>query len=225
MINAHRRSAFSVFFLAAALTLSISTGSNARAEKSSARAGNKAINEPRTRIGGASGDGDAAAAKYFTDTELVDQDGRPHRFYSDLIRGKKVLINFAFTSCKGVCPTMTANLARARSLLERGGDKDVTLLTITVDPVNDTPQVLKPFARKFNAGAGWYFLTGTPANVTAVLKRLGGFAGKPEEHSTTLLIGDARTGIWMKSIATERPETIAYLVNHLNDKLDIVENR
>ena len=68
-------------------------------------------------------------------------------------------------------------------------------------------------------------LTGTPANVTAVLKRLGGFAGKPEEHTTTLLIGDARTGIWMKSIATERPETIAYLVNHLNDKLDIVENR
>jgi protein SCO1 len=205
-------------FMAAALSASLALSGGSSAEE-------KGGGDPRTRLGGASTEADAAAAKYFTDTEVLDQDGHPHRFYTDLIRGRKVLINFAFTSCKGVCPTMTANLSRVRSLLGSRVGKDITILTITVDPVNDTPQALKRYAQQFKAGAGWYFLTGTPENVGRVLKRLGGFAPKPDEHTTTLLIGDAATGVWMKSIATERPETIVYLVNHLNDEREIVENR
>ena len=184
-----------------------------------AEAERRAADAERTKIGGATGDADAAAAKYFTDTELVDQDGRPRRFYRDLIRGRKVLINFAFTACKGVCPVMTANLARVRTLLGARVGKEVTLLTITVDPVNDTPRTLKQFAAKHGAGPGWYFLTGTPENVSSVLKRLGGLAAKPEEHASILLIGDAVTGTWVKSMATERPETIVYLLDHLDAEL------
>ena len=160
---------------------------------------------------------DAAAAKYFTNTELIDQDGTPHRLYQDLLRGKKVLINFAFTSCKGVCPTMTQNLARVQKLLGKRVGKEITMITITVDPVNDTPAVLKAFAAKFQAGPGWYFLTGTPENVNLVLKRLGGAVKDPGEHTSTLLVGDTRTSTWLKTIATERPETIVHLVDHLND--------
>lgn len=182
----------------------------------SAPAGDKAHPAERTKIGGLTPAEDAAAEQYFTNTELVDQDGRTRRFYADLLRGRKVLINFAFTSCSGVCPVMTANLARAQELLQKRGER-VTILTITVDPENDTPPVLKRFAQKFKAGAGWSFLTGTPGNVAAVLKRLGGLAARPSEHSAKLLIGDTSTGMWVKTVATEQPEVIAHLVQHLND--------
>ncbi|XXT22645.1 SCO family protein [Sorangium sp. So ce429] len=179
-------------------------------------AGAKAPRVERMKIGGASREDDAAAEKYFTNTELVDQHGRSHRFYDGLLRGRKVLINFAFTSCKGACPTMTANLARAQELLRARGER-VTVLTITVDPENDTPAALKEYAAKFKAGEGWYFLTGTPANVAAVLRRLGGEVRRPDEHTMTLLVGDTSTGMWLKTLATERPETLAYIAQHLND--------
>lgn len=192
---------------AAALALSLAAGAPAE---------DKAPPVERMKVGGLSKEENAAAEKYFTNTELVDQDGHPHRFYSDLLRGRKVLINFAFTSCKGACPTMTATLARTQELLRSRGQR-VSILTLSVDPLNDTPAALKQYAAKFKAGAGWYFLTGAPENVATVLKRLGGQTRKPEEHTATLLVGDTSTGIWVKSIATERPETIAHLVEHLND--------
>ncbi len=160
---------------------------------------------------------DDAAARYFTDTELIDQDGKPRRFYSDLLRGKKVLINFAFTSCKAVCPTMTANLARVQKQLGNRVGSEIVMITISVDPLNDTPSALKSFADKVKAGPGWYFLTGTPANVETVLKRVGGLVKKPEEHSTTLFVGDLKTSYWVKGLATAAPEDIVYLVDHLND--------
>ncbi|WP_437924011.1 SCO family protein [Sorangium sp. So ce291] len=193
--------------LAAALALALPTASPA---------GEPAPARTRAQVGGPPADADAAAA-YFTDTELIDQDGRPRRFYTDLLRGRKVLIHFIFTSCKGACPTMTANLARVQALLGKRAGKEIAILTITVDPVNDTPKVLKQFAAKFNAGDGWRFLTGTPQNVEKVLGRLGGLTKKPEEHTSTLLIGDTKTGMWLKTTATERPETIVRLVDHIND--------
>jgi protein SCO1/2 len=192
-----------------ALALALSLAAGAPAE-------DKAPRVERMTIGGLSKEDDAAAERYFTNTELLDQDGRRRHFYEDLLRGRKVLIDFAFTSCKGACPTMTANLARVQELLRARGER-VTILTITVDPVNDTPAVLKRYAAKFKAGPGWYFLTGAPKDVAAVLKRLGGLARKPDEHATTLLLGDTRTGMWLKTIATERPETIVRLVEHIND--------
>ncbi|UQA59333.1 SCO family protein [Polyangium aurulentum] len=161
---------------------------------------------------------DEAAARYFTDTELVDQGGKPRHFYSDLLRGKKVLINFGFTSCKGVCPTMTANLARVQKLLGARVGSEIVMITLSVDPVNDTPAVLDRFAKKFGVGPGWYFLTGTPGDVKTVLGRVGGLVKKPEEHSAVLLVGDLKTGFWVKSLATARPEDIVYLVDHLNDE-------
>ncbi|WP_437807325.1 SCO family protein [Sorangium sp. So ce1078] len=194
--------------LAAALALALS---------SAIPAAGQAPERTRARASGSPAGDDAAAMAYFTDTELVDQDGRARRFYTDLLRGRKVLIHFAFTSCKGVCPTMAANLARVQALLGKRAGKEIAILTITVDPVNDTPKVLKQFAAKFNAGDGWRFLTGTPENVEKVLGRLGGLTKKPEEHTSTLLIGDTTTGMWLKTVATERPETIVRLVDHIND--------
>jgi protein SCO1 len=160
---------------------------------------------------------DKAAARYFTNTELVDQQGKVHRFYEDLIRGRTVLINFAFTSCKGACSPITKHLAEVQARLGDRVGRDVFLLTLSVDPTNDTPATLSRFAKKFGARKGWYFLTGSRENMKRVLERLGGYTEDPNNHNTTLLIGDAATGVWVKSPALARTDAIVHAVEHLNE--------
>lgn len=160
---------------------------------------------------------DAASARYFTNTELVDQHGKTHRFYEDLVRGRKVLINFAFTSCKGACSPITKHLAQVQEKLGGRVGKDITMITLSVDPANDTPKSLGTFTQKMGVKPGWYFLTGARENISLVLKKLGGYVDDPDAHNTTLLIGDAATGMWVKSPAMARVENIVYAVEHLND--------
>lgn len=167
--------------------------------------------------GGDTAEQDAAAAKYFTNTELVDQHGKTHRFYEDLVRGRKVLINFAFTSCKGACSPITKHLAGVQEKLGSRVGQDITMITLSVDPANDTPKSLKKFTQKFGVKPGWYFLTGSRENITLVLKKLGGYVDDPDAHNTTLLIGDAATGMWVKSPAMAQVDNIVYAVEHLND--------
>jgi len=108
-----------------------------------------------------------AAAKYFPNTELITQDNQKVKFYNDLLKDKLVLINFMFTTCEGICPPMTANLAKVQQLI---GDrnKDVTMISISVDPLTDTPERLKAYATKFKVQPGWYFLTGDKQNIDFV---------------------------------------------------------
>ena len=159
---------------------------------------------------------DAAARTWFTDTVLVDQHGKPHRFYSDLVRGKKVLINFAFASCETACSPITANLAQLQRRLGDRVGRDVRMITITVDPARDTPERLRGFAEKFHAGPGWYFLSGAREDVEAVLKKLGGYTDDPANHSTTVLIGDAATGTWVKGVGMSPPETLAAAIEGID---------
>ncbi|PTL85976.1 SCO family protein [Vitiosangium sp. GDMCC 1.1324] len=160
---------------------------------------------------------DAAASRYFTNTELVDQHGKTHRFYEDLIRGRKVLINFAFTSCKGVCSPMTKHLAEVQKKLGGRVGKDITMITLSVDAANDTPETLARFTKKFGVGPGWYFLTGARENISLVLKKLGGYTDDPNTHSSTLLIGNAATGMWVKAPAMSLVDNLVYAVEHLDD--------
>ena len=78
--------------------------------------------------------------------------------------------------------------------------KDVHLLSISVDPTNDTPEKLKEFAKSFDAMEGWYFLTGDKANVDHALTKLGLFAEKRESHSNVFLMGNGKSGLWKKAM-------------------------
>jgi protein SCO1 len=158
-----------------------------------------------------------AAAKYFTNTILLTQDNRPVRFYEDLLKGKVVLINFLFTTCKGVCSPMTANLAKVQKHLGARVGRDVLMISISVDPETDTPAVLKKYADTFKAQQGWYFLTGEKKNVDWVLYKLGGYVEDKQQHNSTLIIGNVATGEWMKVLAMSNPAEIASAVNNLLD--------
>ncbi len=160
-------------------------------------------------------DGQSASAKYFPNLVLLTQDNQPVHFYDDLLKGKVVLINFIFTTCQGVCSPMTANLARAQSYLAEHVGREVVMISISVDPVTDTPEVLKKYADKFKVRPGWYFLTGEKKNVDWVLYKLGGYVADKQQHSSVLVVGNEATGEWMKLHAMANPTEIASAVTKL----------
>lgn len=161
----------------------------------------------------------SAAHKYFGDVKLIDQDGREMRLYSDLIQGKTVVINAMFTSCTGACPVMSGTMAKIQDHLGDRVGKDVHLISISVDPVNDTPAKLKEYAGRFHARPGWYMLTGPKENVEAALRKLGQWVDVPANHQNLYLIGNDRTGLWKKAFALAKPEEVLPVVDSVvNDK-------
>lgn len=159
------------------------------------------------------------AAAYFGDIPLVDQDGKTRKLYSDLIRGRTVVIDVMFTGCTGACPVMSRTFAKVQDWLGDRLGKDVYLISISVDPVNDTPAKLKEYAAGFKARPGWYFLTGKPEDVHAALGKLGQAVETPEAHKNLFLIGNDRTGLWKKAMGLAAPEEILPIVDSVvNDR-------
>ncbi len=154
----------------------------------------------------------AAAEKYFTNTVLVDQDGKEQQFYTDLIKGKVVVINAMFATCKDSCPMMEANFARIQKWLGPKLGTEVHLLSISVDPETDTPTVLKQYGGRFEARPGWYFLTGKKQNVELILHKLGLYVENKQDHLNVFLIGNDRTGLWKKALGTSDSEKLIGVV-------------
>jgi len=161
---------------------------------------------------------EGAARRYFTDTVLVDQTGAERRFYSDLIKDRVVVINVMFATCKDSCPRMAESFARLQDWLGDRLDRDVHMISISIDPETDTPARLKEYAQKYKARPGWYFLTGPKANVETVLKKLGLYAQQKQDHLNLFLIGNDRTGLWKKAFGMAPvDQTIATLNSVLQD--------
>lgn len=138
-------------------------------------------------------------ADYFSNAQVVTQDGETVNFYEDLIRDKIVVISFIFTSCKDLCPINTARLALvAEKLSDRMGE-DIFFVSISVDPENDTPEKLKAFRESFYEGPGWTFITGEPSALKAVGYKLGNRGERPSDHRNEVVIGNDATGEWARN--------------------------
>jgi cytochrome oxidase Cu insertion factor (SCO1/SenC/PrrC family) len=159
------------------------------------------------------------AHKYFTDVELVDQDGKKVRLYTDVLKGKTVVINAFFTNCTSVCPPMNRNMERIQQALGDRVGKDVLLVSISVDPEVDTPPKLKEYAKKFHAGPGWMFLTGKKENVEQALYKLGQYVEAKDDHTTIFIVGNETTGLWKKAFGMANPNELVQIVESVvNDK-------
>ena len=157
------------------------------------------------------------ARKYFTDVELLNQNGEKVRFYSDVLKGKTVIVNAFFTTCTSVCPPMNRNLEKVQEALGDRVGKDVFLVSITVDPVTDTPARLKEYAAKFHARAGWTFLTGKKENVEWALYKLGQYVENKDSHTTVIIIGNETTGLWKKALGMAKAEELIQIVRGVAD--------
>lgn len=163
----------------------------------------------------ASGDaGEVWGSGYFPNVTLVSHEGKQVKFFDDLIKGKVVMVNFIFTSCPDVCPLETARLREVQKLLGDRVGKDVFMYSITIDPKVDTPAVLKAYREKYQAAPGWTFLTGKPEEIILLRKKLGMYskedeAGNLSTHNLSLILGNQKTGKWMKASPFENPYILA----------------
>ena len=159
------------------------------------------------------------AEKYFTDVELINQDGKKVRFYSDVLKGKTVIVNAFFTSCTSVCPPMNRNMEKIQEALGDRMGRDVFLVSMTVDPETDTPARMKEYAKKFHAGSGWLFLTGKKENLDLALYKLGQYVENKDDHQTVLIIGNEPTGLWKKAFGMANVAELVQVVESVvNDK-------
>jgi len=144
-------------------------------------------------------DAQEKARNYFTNLEVISQDGERLQFYDDVLKDKVVVISFIFTNCQGACPLMTRNLTMIRDMLRENERAEIQFVTISLDPVRDTPAAMKEFAQTHDADQeGWLFLTGKPDNVNSVTKLLGSFTDDLEAHTTMLLAANVRNSHWTK---------------------------
>jgi protein SCO1 len=151
----------------------------------------------------------ARVAASIPDVPLVDQDGRPVRLVTDLLRDHTVVVSFVFTTCTTICSPMTAILSRAQDEVGGALGKEILFVTITLDPVTDTPERLRAYADRFHRRAGWSFLTGPPERVKAALQALGGWVPDRSAHPPIAIVGKAAAGAWFQIDGFSRPRKIA----------------
>jgi protein SCO1/2 len=161
----------------------------------------------------------SAAEKYFSDVELINQDGQKVRFYTDVLKNKVVVINSFFTTCTSVCPPMNRNFEKVQEALGDRLGKDAFLVSISVDPERDTPPRLKEYSRRFHAREGWIFLTGKKENVDWALYKLGQYVETKDDHSTIIIIGNEGKGLWKKAFGLAKAEELISIVEDvINDR-------
>ncbi|HEX3250548.1 MAG TPA: SCO family protein [Pyrinomonadaceae bacterium] len=161
----------------------------------------------------------SAAAKYFSDVELINQDGQKMRFYSDVLKNKVVIINAFFSTCTSVCPPMNRNLEKIQNALGDRLGKDVFLVSISVDPETDTPTRLKEYSQRFHARPGWLFLTGKKENVDWALYKVGQYVESKNDHTTVLIIGNEPKGLWKKAFGLAKSDELIKIVDDvINDR-------
>ena len=155
-------------------------------------------------------------ANYFPNIELITQDGKKVKFYDDLVKGKIVVIDLIYTHCVDSCPLETARLAQVQKCLGDRVGKDVFFYSISIDPEQDTPQVLKEYAEKYHARPGWLFLTGKKEDIDLLSKKWGCIRSPTpndrDGHTPSVLIGNEETGQWMRNSATDNPRFLSILI-------------
>jgi protein SCO1/2 len=131
------------------------------------------------------------------DVLLTDYDERPIRLQELLATNDPVILNFVFTTCSTVCPVTTKVLSDMSARL--GSDvKRLRMVSISIDPENDTPLQLKAYARSFQAGERWKFLTGRVQDIKSVQLAFDNYRGDKMTHLPVMLLHASRDKPWIR---------------------------
>jgi protein SCO1/2 len=125
---------------------------------------------------------------------VQDQFGRDKQFYSDLVEGKLVAINFIFTRCEMICPISGFKFSQLRKAIAADDQITFDLISMTTDAPYDSPERLKVWAEKFGAGGGWSQITGDKKTMDTLLKSMQAFAADRLDHTTLILLMNDKLG-------------------------------
>jgi protein SCO1/2 len=150
-------------------------------------------------------------AEHLPNVELTTHEGRVVRFYEDLVKGQVVAINFMFTTCGNTCPLITEYLAAAQKALGEPMSRKISLLSISLEPEHDTPEVLRGYRQVHGVSQGWIFLTGRRDDIEFLRRRLGVYDldpaidTDPSQHAGIVILGNEPQGRWRAISALSHP--------------------
>ena len=139
---------------------------------------------------------------------MLNQFGDKVDLREEVIGNRIVAINFVYTTCTTVCPVVSSIFSMVQNRLTGISDKDIALITVTVDPTRDTPHRLLSYSKSFSPGAGWSWLTGDKKTVDKALSAMGAYTPNFEDHPAMVLIGDDSKSEWYRFYGFPAPDAI-----------------
>lgn len=108
-----------------------------------------------------------------------------------------VVVNFIFTSCTTICPVMSSAFAQLQDKLAKS-NSDLRMISISIDPEEDTPEKLHIYSQRFKAGSQWQFFTGDKNDILAVQKAFDTYRGNKMNHSPVAFIRTDKESPWIR---------------------------
>ncbi len=131
------------------------------------------------------------------DFELVSMAGEETSLLKELDTDRPVMVNFIFTTCTTICPVMSGIFAQVQKELGPASS-EVRMISVSIDPEYDTPERLREYAERFEAGPQWQFLTGDIDDVVAVQKSFDVYRGNKMSHEPTTLLRKSASDPWVR---------------------------
>lgn len=128
---------------------------------------------------------------------LVNQDGTKVKLQTLLESGEPVILDFIFGTCTTICPVLSAGYANLQAKLPADGPK-IHLVSISIDPENDTPKVLRDYLKRYRAKPGWDFFTGQREDIDKVMRAFNAYIPNKMSHYPLTLIRDPKSGQWVR---------------------------
>ena len=131
------------------------------------------------------------------DLLLTDNLGRDVSLAELLQTDKPVIVNFLYATCTTICPLLSMGYID----LQRGlgeDSKDILLISVTIDPEHDTPEVLEAYRKKFHGQPGWTLLTGSRIDIDGVMNAFDAFFGDKMDHQPLNFIRLPEQGEWLR---------------------------
>lgn len=128
---------------------------------------------------------------------LIRDDGKTVSLSEEMNDGRPVVMNFIYTTCTAICPLTSQIFAQLQRKL--GADRDrVHLVSISIDPEQDTPARLAAYARKYDAGPEWRHYTGTVSASVATQRAFDVYRGDKMNHAPVTLLRAAPDKPWVR---------------------------
>jgi len=131
------------------------------------------------------------------DVTLVNQDGKKVRFKALVESDKPVIVDFIYATCTTICPVLSVSYTNLQNKLKDSPQKP-RLISITIDPENDTPKIMKDYLKRYNAKPGWDFFTGSRGDIDKVMRAFNAYIPDKMSHYPLNLIRSPKDGSWVR---------------------------
>jgi protein SCO1/2 len=149
------------------------------------------------------------------DVKLVRDDGVAVALPAEIDDGRSVILNFIFTTCAAICPVMSQTFAQLQTKLG-GQSETVHMMSISLDPEQDTPERLSEYAKKFHAGSQWRFYTGTSEASVATQRAFAVFRGDKMNHIPVTFMRGAPGKPWLRFEGFATSDDLLHAFRELN---------